>query len=255
MNRKHLFYTALILGATAALAVAVALTLNFSRGKTSPPPSQAVEAPLLAQAITPTKESKGGPVEGIKVHGHWTIDVRDPDGKLVTHREFENGLTLQGKGGLVKLLGRQITNGAWHVGLANSSGNHPCEFPSSSPGGSATPTPCQILEPSFWAPGVVDSPYFFKTLILSLPDSGGLVLSGNASAARNSTIDMVSTRIYNCPPNNGPQTCATTNTIGQFEFTEKQLAQPVNGVCPEPACAVDVVKGQIIQVTVTISFS
>jgi len=26
------------------------------------------------------------------VHGHWTIDVREPDGTLVSHNEFENAL-------------------------------------------------------------------------------------------------------------------------------------------------------------------
>jgi hypothetical protein len=221
-------------------------------GSVYPSAIQSVNAQSPAKATASSQG--GGQKEAIKVHGHWTIEVRNPDGKLVTHREFENGLTLQGKDGLIRLLGRQITNGAWHVGLANTSGNHPCEYPGSG-GGSATATPCQILEPSFWAPAVVNSPYFFKTLILTLPDSGGLVLTGTATAARNGAIDLVSTRIYNCPPNNGPQTCASTNTIGQFEFTEKQLAQPVNGSCPDPACAVNVVKGQIIQVTVIISFS
>ena len=33
-----------------------------------------------------------GTQEGIKVHGHWTIEVRNPDGKVVTHTEFENVL-------------------------------------------------------------------------------------------------------------------------------------------------------------------
>ena len=41
--------------------------------------------PCFAQTPAPS----GGPAEGIKVHGHWTIEVRDPDGTLVTHREFE----------------------------------------------------------------------------------------------------------------------------------------------------------------------
>ncbi len=32
------------------------------------------------------------PHEGIAVHGYWTIDVRNPDGKLAKHMEFENQL-------------------------------------------------------------------------------------------------------------------------------------------------------------------
>jgi hypothetical protein len=34
--------------------------------------------------------------EGVTIHGHWTIDVRNPDGKLVEHRDFENSLVTVG---------------------------------------------------------------------------------------------------------------------------------------------------------------
>ncbi len=36
--------------------------------------------------VTATKS--GQPSEGIKVHGHWVIEVRDPDGTLVTRQEL-----------------------------------------------------------------------------------------------------------------------------------------------------------------------
>ena len=42
------------------------------------------------------KPSKPGG-EGIKIHGHWVIDVRNPDGTLAAHRDFHNSLvTLTG---------------------------------------------------------------------------------------------------------------------------------------------------------------
>jgi hypothetical protein len=48
------------------------------------------------QAATPNSAAHAtapkGPSESIKVHGHWTIEVRNPDGKLVKHVEFENSL-------------------------------------------------------------------------------------------------------------------------------------------------------------------
>jgi hypothetical protein len=47
-------------------------------------------------AVAPSKP--GG--EGIKVHGHWVIDVKDPDGKVVQHRDFENSLVTVGSSGL-----------------------------------------------------------------------------------------------------------------------------------------------------------
>jgi hypothetical protein len=40
-----------------------------------------------AKPITPRGQS-----DGIKVHGHWTIEVRNPDGTLAKHSEFENSL-------------------------------------------------------------------------------------------------------------------------------------------------------------------
>jgi len=60
-------------------------------------------------------ESQGDPQEGIKVHGQWTIEVFDPDGKLAAHREFENALTPEGANQLVKVLGRQREVREWRV--------------------------------------------------------------------------------------------------------------------------------------------
>ena len=42
--------------------------------------------------------------EGIKVHGHWTIEVKNPDGSVATHHEFENSLQSQGLNLLNSLL-------------------------------------------------------------------------------------------------------------------------------------------------------
>jgi len=43
----------------------------------------------------PDKQNKPGH-DGIKIHGHWVIDVRNPDGRLVQHRDFENSLVTNG---------------------------------------------------------------------------------------------------------------------------------------------------------------
>ena len=50
------------------------------------------DASLLARTTTPADEYRGAQKEGIKVHGHWTIDIRNPDGTLAQHHEFENAL-------------------------------------------------------------------------------------------------------------------------------------------------------------------
>jgi hypothetical protein len=63
----------------------------------------------------------GQSAEGIKVHGHWVIEVRDADGTLHERRAFENALTVLGKQTLVNLLGgKQGPITRWRVYLYGS---------------------------------------------------------------------------------------------------------------------------------------
>jgi hypothetical protein len=48
--------------------------------------------------------------QGVKVHGHWKIDIKNPDGTIVQHREFENSLADQGAL-LANLLAGKSTSG------------------------------------------------------------------------------------------------------------------------------------------------
>src|SRR5713226_6208411 len=82
------------------LRVMTAAFLTLLLGAFYPGVVSNLKAQTPKKAETPTKASaaseSGGQKEGIKVHGHWTIDVRNPDGTLVTHREFENSLAASG---------------------------------------------------------------------------------------------------------------------------------------------------------------
>jgi hypothetical protein len=40
----------------------------------------------------------------MKVHGHWIIDIKNPDGTLAHHHEFENSIQYDGQNYLVGLL-------------------------------------------------------------------------------------------------------------------------------------------------------
>ena len=80
------------------------LLTGCSAGKTVPVP---VPAPASS--------------EGIKVHGHWTIEVRNPDGTLAERREFDNILGPTGAETLVNLLGRRNSVGGWHIRLSATS--------------------------------------------------------------------------------------------------------------------------------------
>jgi hypothetical protein len=45
------------------------------------------------QEAVPARRPGG---EGIKVHGHWVLELKNPDGKLVDRREFDNSLVQNG---------------------------------------------------------------------------------------------------------------------------------------------------------------
>jgi hypothetical protein len=238
MTRKNYYYGALVIGAAATLTIAVTLTVSLSRSHRQTTP--VANAPALAQATTSTaSEPKGAQKEGIKVHGHWTIDVRNPDGTLVRHSEFENALSVYGAATLSGYLTRSNTPDFWKISLV-SSGTSPWN----TQGG-------LITEPN--DPFFPLAPNVSKNLSLCLggnpctvagvpqqsgPPEGTFLLGGNIPAQQNGTIDMVITAQNN------------------LQFTAHTLSPLVNGSCPpNTQCAVNVVAGQIIQVTVVISFS
>jgi hypothetical protein len=82
-----------------ALPVLVGLVLlypgaSWARSQKNPKPAQPAKtaSPPAKQSSVVAKTPSGGVHTGITVHGWWKIDVRNPDGKLVRHVEFENSL-------------------------------------------------------------------------------------------------------------------------------------------------------------------
>ncbi|MGB6781339.1 MAG: hypothetical protein WBE36_04720, partial [Terracidiphilus sp.] len=83
------FFTLLLCAAaTMALGMAgVSHAQSQAQSPKSAPVAGPVEmtegaAPGLAQAASTAAKPAGGLHQGIKVHGHWVIEVRNPDGKL-----------------------------------------------------------------------------------------------------------------------------------------------------------------------------
>jgi hypothetical protein len=96
--------------------------------KSVPPPANMLAAPRA-------QSSSQGPRDAITVHGYWVIDIRNPDGRIAKHMEFENQLCTSfvdgynggGVGGdsiLASLLESTATPGAWAmvVGEPDASG-------------------------------------------------------------------------------------------------------------------------------------
>jgi hypothetical protein len=174
----------------------------------------AVAAALATPVAAAEKKDTG---EGIKVHGHWTIDVRNPDGSLASHHEIENALEPStGPRLLAGLLGNFWGDVRWSVGLSGTP--PPCD--------PAPPdTSCGIHQPS---------------LVVTLPMTSGvptgtLELSGSVTMARNSTISLVFT-VWEAVNTTGPP------VLHRSMFS----ARAIN---------IQVVQGQIVQVKVVFSFS
>jgi hypothetical protein len=175
----------------------------------------------------------GAQTEGIKVHGQWTIDVLNPDGSLASHHEFRNALDSFGGLRLAEMLARLKSPGVWNIALWQvGTARKPC--PSYFNGA------CVIGEV-----GSTDPEAQFKTMTVSVPASGPnqgkLVLSGTATVEADGDIYTVYTNRGYCPGNVAPASCAAYR---DSNFTRKDFPSPIV-----------VLAGQIVQVSVVISFS
>jgi hypothetical protein len=86
INRGVLIFAALL-----GMVLSAAGTSNGQTSATQPPISNVNPAGAEPGSESAPASSKPKS-EGIKVHGHWTIEVRNPDGSLDKHVEFENSL-------------------------------------------------------------------------------------------------------------------------------------------------------------------
>ena len=196
--------------------------------------SKLTTAILLVVGLSSTLRSQR-PQEGIKVHGHWTIDIRQPDGTLATHREFENSLitvvpssNLNYQSGNLLLASilrdPQPSAGSWYIVLGADVGvQSPCDESFTgrvSPfGGEITyNTQAACVVPAYASNG----------------GSGQTILNGTTYANHSGTIAQVLT------------TRTVTNTSPDlYVFTGAILSERITQITID----------QVIQVKVTISFS
>jgi hypothetical protein len=197
--------------------------------------------------------------EGIKVHGHWVIDVKNPDGTVIEHRDFQNSLQDQGQLLTLLISGYVVTGGYGIVLVGNV-----CP----PVGGGVNTTNCFLPQnPSaINALGECGMPYnCYGGMTLTVnynsptPPANSLVFSGTVTAPQAGTITAVQTAYQTCATSSGssgnpnglsaanPNTCLTAGgsdggTVGTF-----------TGTTLSPA--LNLTAGQILQVTVTISFS
>lgn len=190
---------------------------------------------LLVGLLLGSGPATATPMEqGIQVHGHWKIEILEPDGTLVRSVEVENALSNHGKSYLARLLGRTTSVPLWRVVVTSNGETAPCEDQT------IGAFECWILEPP-WEVGT--SEYSSDTLSVTVDSNNNLVLSGTIAANRGGTIDQVYTHAHDCSVTTAPSACTTYPPTGSESFSGTTISP------------ISVANGQIIQVTVTLSFS
>jgi len=260
------------LSLVAVLVLGVA-TLSSAQAQSASAPS----APASAKAATvqtvsgpavPTREPRGkGLNTGIKVHGHWTIEVRNPNGRLASHTEFENALQHDGQQALAAILWG-YTPGDWAIVLDAASGDTQLPCAGQVTGGQA---PCIIGESGDvfvtscggGLPAGLSNSQCFPTLTIGDDSSHtgtSLSLGGTVIASATSVISDVQTYLHVCSFSSTPTACAGGGgapILEAFEFTAATLPAQGSGSCGgtgQLPCAVNVSAGQTVSVSVVISF-
>jgi len=276
MNLLLPLWSRLSLAAFALVLIVAAGQVAFAQQAAAKPQSAsparagqpAAQTETAVGEATPTKPGQ----EGIKVHGHWVIDVRNPDGSLAQHREFENSLVNGGPQVLSQMLAGAVVPGNWAVLLGPSSGNGPCSNTYVPTGGttSATSEICEVVQALTTAPGVGDclQNICAAGLTITGPGTVSILLAGTIVSNQTGTIGVVSTELAYCispasagaftttpaPYTVSPAACVPAATQSS-SFTSTALTTVLKpGATPTPN-PIPVTAGQTILASVTISFS
>jgi hypothetical protein len=241
---KRIRIARLFVRALPAMAL-IALSLSAAPGWTQQKP-----APKPAPAAQQPRPSAGGMHQGITVHGRWVIEVKNPDGTVVSRREFENKLEQPwGADTLVQILSGEGGPGGFIIGLPV-----PCagaDFCILSQPGKAPVTLLEIasdLQYAFQNTALecqgAPAGACLQTLSVTVPGSPEIVLSGSVVASASGSIGAVETAETSCNTNVTVAACGNgPGTGGVYAFTGTTLT---------PAQSFS--EGQTITVTVTFSF-
>lgn len=267
------FLTALIWTTVSRAQTSAALAAKPATALSSSASLHTGNLPLSPAATT--KPPAGGAREGVKIHGHWTIDVRNPDGTLDKHLDFENGLctlsSLVAGGGLnpqagdvdlASLLFGNIVPGPWQIILdspvipafpAGGSPGPACgNLPQTSNAFILNQSNATALNAQF-----IGSPLFPLWFpVLSPPaltgSSNGILLAAQFTIPQgtsNTTITSVQANFGICLTNQYSASSCVSNFPGVAPFSGTYLTG--TGAIPAPPT---VSAGQTVAVSVQYSF-
>jgi hypothetical protein len=192
------------------------------------------QANTEAKATAAKGQKEASVKGGIKVHGHWVLEVKNPDGSVAERKEFENSLVTVGEPtgnssgsyGLSQILAGQAYVYQWSVGLTNSI-TVCCNTILLQQGG------CAGVQTN----GALCAPL---TVILN-PTSTGLVFQGSSPpVTAATTTSMVASYFYACGQSVAQNQCANNGFPVIFTAANQSLTLQV---------------GQAVLVTVNITFS
>jgi len=203
------------------------------------------------------RKPSSGLNQGIKMHGHWTIDIKNPDGTLAQHHEFENSIQYDGENYLIGLMSGYGAAGAWDISFSSVGA-----VASTSPCNTGAYPYCAIVYSTTTQPGafVCNGFYTCATGLTITPTFGvgpTLTLAGAIAATQAGSIGFVTTNMSACggaPGSNGYPTAISTVTPAQcYASTTSSFGGTATSTTL--SSPISVAKGQIIQVTVVFSLS
>ena len=218
----------------------------------------------------PASAPRTGMQDGIKLHGHWTIDVKNPDGTQVQHHEFENQLQYDGTQFLTALLSGYGVAGDYAIYFTNATAqattspttNVVCPAPASTT--TSTFPYCSIVQNVNSQPGIFHCLHYVCVPGLTAAPAFGsgtglpnFTLMGSIAAPQAGAVVNVYVGFNGCniastvtpptptSPGSITATACEAQTTGSYSGT-------LSGTTITP---ITVVAGQIIQITVTFTFS
>ena len=222
-------------------------------------------------SLNPVTRKDSGAKQTIELHGHWTINVSNPAGTLVQHREFENQLQYDGTQYLTGLISGYGVGGDYAIYFTNATAqatsspttNVVCPAPASTT--TSTFPYCSIVQSTTSQPGSFHCLHYVCVSGLTVTPTFGsgtglpnVVLAGMITAPQAGAIVNVYVGFNGCnisstatPPT--PTSAATISAAACETQTTGSYGGTMSGTTL--GTPVTVVAGQIIQITVTYTFS
>jgi hypothetical protein len=214
--------------------------------------------------LSPAAANEGGGQKGstgmnqsLKMHGHWVIDIKNSDGTLAHHHEFENSIQYDGQNYLIGLMSGYGAAGPWEIYFSSTgavAGTSPCN--------SAQYPYCAIVYSTTAQPGlfVCNGLYTCAPGLTITPTFGvgpTLTLAGSITATQTGSIGFVGTGMNACGgaagTNGYPTAISTVTPAACYASTTSSFSGTATST--SLGSPIPVAGGQIIQVTVVLSFS